>query len=437
MAFTARLVLLKIRSGKSHDYSSGFRRNSDEAPSETRCLAEALLSAGQAYQDLKVLELVPYKKMEAKRLLIDEFGWRDYGGKHYESVFTRFYQGYILPTKYGIDKRKAHLSNLICNGEITRAQALEELSEPTDDPSRQQADKRYVAKKLGWSEAEFEDILGAAPPPSRGIRHRRPAVPSCGCDHKVLPALRQVWPRDPESLSVQIPASQMPNLNSLQRKAKRFLHRLRTPIRPEEMRSTLDRLIGKSEILFVHCSLSSCGRFTAGPSDVLRGLGEFCDTLLFPTHTYCYPTSPSEAGCLFDRETTPSKTGLLTEMFRKQPGATRSIHATHSLAASGALAQQICGDHHRHDTPCGAETPYSRLVMLRASVLLFGVTFHPYTLFHTAEDASGSDFAYERETLDRLRVVDRRDKHHNLSTASELVCERFELGAGRVSLDPI
>jgi N-acetyl sugar amidotransferase len=114
-------------------------------------------------QDLKILELVPYKKMGAKRFLIDEFQWRDYGGKHYESVFTRFYQGYILPTKYGIDKRKAHLSNLICNGEITRGGALEELSRPTDDPGRQQADKRYVAKKLGWSEAEFEDILALPP----------------------------------------------------------------------------------------------------------------------------------------------------------------------------------------------------------------------------------------------------------------------------------
>ena len=109
--------------------------------------------------DMEILELVPYKKMEAKQFLAGEFGWRDYGGKHYESVFTRFYQGYILPTKYGIDKRKAHLSNLICNGEITRTKALEELSKPTDDLGRQQADKRYVAKKLGWSEAEFEDIL--------------------------------------------------------------------------------------------------------------------------------------------------------------------------------------------------------------------------------------------------------------------------------------
>jgi hypothetical protein len=101
--------------------------------------------------------------MEAKQFLTDEFGWRDYGGKHYESVFTRFYQSYILPTKYGIDKRKAHLSNLILNGEVTRVEALAELSNPPDDPDRQKADKRYVAKKLGWSEAEFDEILALPP----------------------------------------------------------------------------------------------------------------------------------------------------------------------------------------------------------------------------------------------------------------------------------
>jgi hypothetical protein len=110
-------------------------------------------------EDLKILELIPYKKLVAKQFLMDEFGWKDYGGKHYESVFTRFYQGYILPYKYGIDKRKAHLSNLICNGEITRDDALAELSKPTYDLEKQKADKRYVAKKLGWSEIEFDDIL--------------------------------------------------------------------------------------------------------------------------------------------------------------------------------------------------------------------------------------------------------------------------------------
>lgn len=116
-------------------------------------------------EDVKILDLVPYSKTAAKQLLIEEFGWQDYGGKHFEQVFTRFYQGYILPLRYGIDKRKAHLSNLILNGEITRDQALAELQQPTDDLDRQRADKQYVAKKLGWSEAEFDAILAQPPVP--------------------------------------------------------------------------------------------------------------------------------------------------------------------------------------------------------------------------------------------------------------------------------
>ena len=114
-------------------------------------------------RDVKILDLVPYSKTAAKQFLIEQFGWQDYGGKHYEQVFTRFYQGYILPRRYGIDKRKAHLSNLILNNEITRDQALAELQQPADDPVRQQADKRYVAKKLGWSDEEFEAILSLPP----------------------------------------------------------------------------------------------------------------------------------------------------------------------------------------------------------------------------------------------------------------------------------
>lgn len=109
------------------------------------------------------LQLIDYDKAAAKQLLIDKLGWRDYGGKHHESIFTRFYQGYVLPRKFGIDKRKAHLSNLILMGQMTRDEALSELQQPTYDPYQQQEDKAYVAKKLGFSDEEFEAILSAAP----------------------------------------------------------------------------------------------------------------------------------------------------------------------------------------------------------------------------------------------------------------------------------
>lgn len=112
-----------------------------------------------------ILDLVDYSKAKAKEVLIRELGWRDYGGKHYESTFTRFYQGYVLPQKFNVDKRKAHLSNLILTGEITRDQALAELQQPTYDEQLMEEDKVYVAKKLRFSSEEFEAILSAAPIP--------------------------------------------------------------------------------------------------------------------------------------------------------------------------------------------------------------------------------------------------------------------------------
>jgi N-acetyl sugar amidotransferase len=111
-------------------------------------------------QDVKLLDLVEYRKKDAKQLLQDNYGWRDYGGKHFESIFTRFYQGYILPTKFGIDKRKAHLSNLICSGEMEREEALEELRHPPYSEDLQKQDKQYVARKLGFSKEEFDNLLG-------------------------------------------------------------------------------------------------------------------------------------------------------------------------------------------------------------------------------------------------------------------------------------
>ena len=108
-----------------------------------------------------ILDYVNYTKKEALRVLQEELGWRYYGGKHYESIYTRFYQGYILPVKFGYDKRRCHLSSLICSGETTREQALEELSIPTYSPSMQEEDREYVAKKLGFSEEEFAAVMNA------------------------------------------------------------------------------------------------------------------------------------------------------------------------------------------------------------------------------------------------------------------------------------
>jgi len=112
---------------------------------------------------LRPLELIDYNKDEAKAFLMNELGWRDYGGKHYESKFTKFFQAYYLPTKFGYDKRKAHLSSLIVSGQMTKEQALEELLMPLYDEIELEEDKQYFAKKLGISINEFEKIMNLPP----------------------------------------------------------------------------------------------------------------------------------------------------------------------------------------------------------------------------------------------------------------------------------
>lgn len=107
------------------------------------------------------LNAMPYNKAEVKQLIQEKLGWRDYGGKHYESVFTRFYQGYILPVKFGIDKRKAHLSNLIFSGQITKDEALKELEQPIFGDNNLKLDYEFVMKKLLFSHEEFEAYLKA------------------------------------------------------------------------------------------------------------------------------------------------------------------------------------------------------------------------------------------------------------------------------------
>ena len=113
---------------------------------------------------LSIQNIAPFYYLDfdvekVKERLICELSWKPYLHKHYESVFTRFYQGYILPRKFNIDKRKAHLSSLIVSGQILREDALSELNKPTYPLSEQESDKLYIIKKLNLSNKEFENIM--------------------------------------------------------------------------------------------------------------------------------------------------------------------------------------------------------------------------------------------------------------------------------------
>lgn len=110
-----------------------------------------------------LLNYMPYVYKDAKRAITEELGWRDYGGKHYESVFTRYFQGYYLPHKFGFDKRLAHYSSLILSDQMTRdeALALMESTNYAEDLRRQ--DHEFIAKKLGVGVDELEAIFARPP----------------------------------------------------------------------------------------------------------------------------------------------------------------------------------------------------------------------------------------------------------------------------------
>lgn len=114
---------------------------------------------------IPILNYIDYNKEEAIDFLEQKYSWKRYGGKHFESVFTRFYQGYILPKKYNFDKRIAHLSTMIMSGQITRDKALKELERSPygDNLNLLEQDKEYVLKKFDFTNEEFNKILQESP----------------------------------------------------------------------------------------------------------------------------------------------------------------------------------------------------------------------------------------------------------------------------------
>ncbi len=110
-------------------------------------------------EQFRILNYIEYNKKEALEVIKKELDWQDYGGKHFESIFTRFYQGYILPKKFNVDKRRAHLSNLILSGQMSREDALKEMEQVHYSDELIAEDKVFFLKKLGLSEEEFDKIM--------------------------------------------------------------------------------------------------------------------------------------------------------------------------------------------------------------------------------------------------------------------------------------
>lgn len=111
------------------------------------------------YRMINLLNYLDYDKASAIDTMKRELGWQYYGGKHYESIYTRWYQGYYLPTKFGFDKRRAHLSALVCAGQITRAEGMDELSRSPYQENDLDGDTEFVIKKFGITARYLEELV--------------------------------------------------------------------------------------------------------------------------------------------------------------------------------------------------------------------------------------------------------------------------------------
>lgn len=132
---------------------------------------------------VKPLNHVPFIKEEAMQMLVDRFGWQRYAHKHYESRFTRFYEGYWLPTKFGYDKRRAHFSSLILTKQMTRDEALQKIAQPAYDEETIAHDFEYVATKLDIGVDALRELMRG---PNRSYRDYRNSMPMINAGTQVL-----------------------------------------------------------------------------------------------------------------------------------------------------------------------------------------------------------------------------------------------------------
>ena len=112
-------------------------------------------------KNIQVLNYFNYKKEDAISILEKEYGWKNYSHKHYESRFTKFWQGYWLRKKFGYDVRKVHFSSLILTGQLTREEALNKLKGEAFDEKEIFNELNYIKTKLGFSDEEFQNYIDA------------------------------------------------------------------------------------------------------------------------------------------------------------------------------------------------------------------------------------------------------------------------------------
>lgn len=189
--------------------------------------------------------------------------------------------------------------------------------------------------------------------------------------------------------------------------------------------ATLGRVgVARGDVLLVHSSYDRFTGFTGTVRDVIGALQESVGregTIVMPTTPFTGTAVDWVAGGrIFDAARTPSQMGLVTELFRRSPGVIRSVHPTHPVAAWGAHAEALTRDHHRAATPCGAGSPYLRLLDYDGKILLLGTGVTAFTFYHGVEELLEPELPFSPFTAEVFHLTSRDRDGTILPTTTRL-----------------
>ena len=176
--------------------------------------------------------------------------------------------------------------------------------------------------------------------------------------------------------------------------------------------------LNKGDVVLVHSSYNSFEGHTGTPVEIIKTLQSTVGdegTLLMPTMPFSGTALDYiQNGKPFDARRTPSRMGLLTELFRRMPDVVRSVHPTHPVAAWGALAQTITADHHLCETPCGRQSPFGKLLDHNGRILFLGTGIGVLTFLHTLEEILEPDMPFSAFTDETFNLTSTTDSGTSL-----------------------
>jgi aminoglycoside 3-N-acetyltransferase len=222
------------------------------------------------------------------------------------------------------------------------------------------------------------------------------------------------------------------SLKPLKQRIKRVLRRAKSTyvnrfhrFTPEDLGRTLKALgLAPGDAVLTHSSFDRFEGFAGGVGDAIRVLKESVGdhgTLLMPTMTFTgSAVDYARAAAITDLQATPSRNGLITEIFRRMPGVTRSVHPTHPVAVFGSLAEEFVRDHHHAGTPCGRPSPFMQLLDHKGKILFLGVDIQSMTLFHALEELLEGDMPFSPFTKEVFELRTRNREGQVVVTKTRL-----------------